>query len=152
MKSSIFLLLLCVSIALHAGAQQVVPVKFRYEAKELEARQYEVRITAELGKGWHIYSQQFRGSAMGTATFISFNKNPLIEIIGTPQEINAEGKVASSSSFHVNKVDFVQIVKLKGKASTTLNGSIFYQVCTDVACLPPDKQTFSIKLPPVSKQ
>jgi hypothetical protein len=45
-----------------------------------------------------------------------------------------------------NKVQYVQTVKIKGKAKTNIAGTIEYMVCDDTQCLPPAKKTFDIKL------
>jgi thiol:disulfide interchange protein DsbD len=45
-----------------------------------------------------------------------------------------------------NKVDFVQTVKIKGKAKTVLNGSVEFMTCNDHECLPPKTQKFSVAL------
>lgn len=46
-----------------------------------------------------------------------------------------------------HKVDFVQEVKRKGKAKTTLNGEITYQVCDAQRCMPPKTMAFSVMIP-----
>jgi len=44
------------------------------------------------------------------------------------------------------KVDFVQVVKLKTKTKTNFSGSVEFMVCNDQQCLPPATQKFSIAL------
>jgi thiol:disulfide interchange protein DsbD len=43
-------------------------------------------------------------------------------------------------------VDFVQIVKLKGKVKTSFSGSVEYQTCDDKKCLPPKTVNFKVAL------
>jgi thiol:disulfide interchange protein DsbD len=43
-------------------------------------------------------------------------------------------------------VDFVQIVKVKGKAKTNLAGKVEYMVCNDKECLPPAETDFSVNI------
>ena len=45
-----------------------------------------------------------------------------------------------------NKVDFVQVVKLKNAVKTTVSGSVEFMTCNDEECMPPKKQPFSIAL------
>jgi hypothetical protein len=45
-----------------------------------------------------------------------------------------------------NKVDFVQVVKVKGNIKTVVAGTIDFMVCNDKQCLPPSSQKFSISL------
>jgi len=44
------------------------------------------------------------------------------------------------------KVDFVQLVKVKGNAKTNVTGSVEFMVCNDKQCLPPATEKFSIAL------
>jgi thiol:disulfide interchange protein DsbD len=45
-----------------------------------------------------------------------------------------------------NKVSFVQVVKLKGRAKTNVTGKLEFQTCDDKKCLPPKTVNFSIAL------
>jgi len=126
------------------------PVKWNYSAKKINATTYEVHLTATIDGGWHIYSQTTsEGGPVPTA--ISFSKNPLLSIDGAAKEI---GKLEQRHEelFGVdvkqfsNKVEFVQTVKLKGKAKTSLNGSVEFMTCNDRECLPPKSVVFNIAL------
>ena len=48
--------------------------------------------------------------------------------------------------YYANSVVFVQTVKIRGTAKTSLTGTVDYMVCDDEQCLPPKKQSFDIKL------
>jgi thiol:disulfide interchange protein DsbD len=45
-----------------------------------------------------------------------------------------------------DKVNFVQMVKLKGKGKTAVTGKLEYQTCDDKKCLPPKTIPFTIAL------
>ena len=45
-----------------------------------------------------------------------------------------------------NKVDFVQVVKLKSNAKTNVSGSVEFQTCDDKKCLPPKTVNFNVSL------
>jgi len=45
-----------------------------------------------------------------------------------------------------NKVDFVQVVKLRSNAKTNVSGSVEFQTCDDKKCLPPKTVTFNVSL------
>ena len=51
-----------------------------------------------------------------------------------------------SANQYSNKVDFVQVVKVKGKAKTNVTGKLEFQTCDDKKCLPPKTVNFSIAL------
>jgi thiol:disulfide interchange protein DsbD len=51
-----------------------------------------------------------------------------------------------SAHQYSNKVDFVQVVKLKASAKTNVSGNIEFQTCDDKKCLPPKTVNFNIAL------
>lgn len=131
-------------------AQVQTPVKWSYSAKKISTNTYEVHLTATIEKGWHTYSQTTPdGGPIPTA--IAFGKNPLFDVQGATKEV---GKLEThfEKLFNVdvkqfsNKVDFVQVIKLKTAAKTNVTGTVDFMVCNDEQCLPPSSQKFSIAL------
>lgn len=126
------------------------PVKWAYSAKKLAAGKYEVRMTATIEKGWHLYSQTTPEGGPVPTSF-TFTKNPLVTMAGPVKEL---GKLEThfEKLFDVNvkqfsdKVDFVQVVTVKGNVKTNVSGKVEYMVCDDKQCLPPATQQFSISL------
>jgi DsbC/DsbD-like thiol-disulfide interchange protein len=49
-------------------------------------------------------------------------------------------------NYYEKTVDFVQVVKVKGKAKTSLTGKVEFMVCNDEKCLPPSEVPFTINL------
>jgi DsbC/DsbD-like thiol-disulfide interchange protein len=45
-----------------------------------------------------------------------------------------------------DKVEFVQVIKLKGKVKTSVAGSVEFMVCNDSQCLPPSTKKFSLEI------
>lgn len=145
-----FLVGICIWAASSAFAQIKNPVKWAWTAKKLNATTYEVHLTATLDGGWHIYSQTTPdGGPVPTA--ITFGKNPLLTVEGKAKEV---GKLEQRHEelFGVdvkqfsNKVDFVQTVKLKAAAKTSLTGTVEFMTCNDKECLPPKAEKFSVAL------
>jgi len=127
------------------------PIVWQYSAKKIADRTYEVHLTAQLEAGWHAYSQQQPKEAVAQPTEIHFKSNPLISITGKVKEVGALEKWKDEASGimanqYANKVDFIQVVRLKANVRTNVSGSLTYQVCTDEMCLPPRTETFSISL------
>lgn len=130
---------------------QLNPVNWSYAAKKLSDKTYELRITATIQSGWHLYSQVQPSDAIAEPTSVSFNKNPLLTLDG---KIKEEGKLEKfrdakldvSANQYSSKVDFVQVVKLKANAKTNVNGSVRYQTCNDEKCLPPKTVNFTVAL------
>lgn len=149
MKKIIYTLLF-IMIAGMATAQIKDPVSWTFEAKKKSADTYEVVLSATIQGKWHIYSQK-TGKGGPIPTKVSFKANPLLNITGEVKEVGKIEKIydeifQTDVLYLSNKVQYVQTVKLKGKAKTNITGTIDYMVCDDSQCLPPAKKTFDIKL------
>lgn len=151
MKIKYLLFTLLVSMAAFSvSAQSEGIVKWSFAAKKLSDKTYELVASAALPKTWHIYSQTTPDGGP-VATKIAFKKNPLLIINGIPKETGAL-KTTHDQVFDVDvkyyndKVDFVQLVKLRTPATTSVSGTVEYMICNDEKCLPPTKQNFDIKL------
>jgi len=127
------------------------PVNFKYEVKKLSGDIYEVKIIANIDEPWHIYSQFTPANGPSLPTSISFAKNPLVEIVGKPEEkgkmiIKHEEMLDVNLKYFNTKVEFVQKIKLKASVKTNLMGSIRYMACTDEHCLSPTTEKFALSL------
>jgi DsbC/DsbD-like thiol-disulfide interchange protein len=145
-----FLLSIATVLTCAAQAQVQNPVKWSFSSKKVSAGTYEVQLTATLDKGWHLYSQTTpEGGPVPTA--IEFTKNPLLTLDGITRELGKleqrhEPLFGVDVKQYSDKVVFVQKVKVKGNAKTSINGMVEYMTCNDRECLPPKKQRFSIAL------
>ena len=145
--SSIIFTLLLACTATYAQIEN--PVSWNFTAKKISPRVYEVHLTASISGNWHIYSQN-AGEGPEPTSF-SFNKNPLVKLVGNVQELGKletayDPNFKSTLRFYNGKVDFVQKITLRSDASTTLKGNVVYMVCNDSRCLPPKEIPFSIKI------
>jgi hypothetical protein len=147
--NKIILFAAAIFLSLSASAQGDV-VQWKFESKKVGDKQYEVRLIATMDSPWHIYSTTTpEGGPVPTS--INFNKNPLTEINGKVKEV---GKLEThfekvfdiDTRYYNNKVEFVQVVNVKGKAKTNLTGTVEYMACTDKECLPPRTVPFTIAL------
>lgn len=125
-------------------------VEWKFESKKLADKKYEVKLVALVKNPWHIYSTTTpEGGPLPTK--ISFTKNPLTSLEGSVKEV---GKLEShfeevfevDTKYFNNKVEFVQVVNLKGNAKTNLAGTVEFMACNDKECLPPKAVPFSIAL------
>lgn len=142
----LLLLLFCSCAVIHAQN----PVSWSFSAQKTGAGLYEIHLTATVEEPWHIYSQASpAGGALPTS--FTFSKNPLLMLQGKVKE---KGKLISTYEKAFNMelkyfeggVTFIQTVKLKAKARTTLSGSLEYMVCNDEQCLPPKTMSFIIPI------
>jgi DsbC/DsbD-like thiol-disulfide interchange protein len=145
--------LLTIFLLLHfsAFAQSDKKVSWEFTAVKKDKNQFEIRLTANIAPGWHLYSQQQPADAIALPTAIQFAKHPLIERKGVVKE---EGKLIdqvdpatrSRSRYYAGTVTFIQLVQLKKTMKTTISGDVEFMVCDDKQCLPPGKVKFSVKL------
>jgi DsbC/DsbD-like thiol-disulfide interchange protein len=141
--------LLVTLIGAVAMAQSSKEVKWAFSSKKIADKTYEVRMTATVNSGWHIYSQKLEVDGPIPTAF-TFTKNPLVVLEGAPNEV---GKVISKNEevwggvvrYFENKVEFVQKVKIKG-GKTKLAGKVEYMVCNDEKCLPPAETEFTVAI------
>ena len=127
------------------------PVIWTFTSKKLADNSYEIHMTATIEKGWHLYSQTQPDDAVAGPTVFTITSNPLIELVG---KIKEDGKLEKfhdkeleiSANQYSKTVNFVQTIKIKGKAKTSFSGSVEYQTCDDKKCLPPKTVNFKVAL------
>lgn len=130
------------------NAQEVVEWKFC--AKKLDDKTYEIRIKASIDKPWHIYSMNTpEGGALPTT--INFAKNPVINFYKGIEEVGEsvekfETVFKADVKYYENEVEFVQVVKRKISVKTNVMGYIEYMACTNERCLTPVKKNFTIPI------
>ena len=147
MKAVILSMFLFGAIAVSAQS----PVTWTFTSKKLTDNTYEIKMTATMEKGWHLYSQEQPEDAVAGPTTFTITNNPLIELVG---KIKENGKMQKfhdkeldiSANQYSEKVEFVQTIKIKGKVKTSFNGSVEYQTCDDKKCLPPKTVNFKVAL------
>lgn len=141
---------LLASMAFLANAQVKNPVKWTFETKKIDSKNYELVLTANIDPGWHIYTLDHQGD-IGVATSFNFNKNPLGELKGKVKTTAKPKKSKDPSTgelvaFYEGKVVFSQTIALKSPVKTTYSGSVEFMACDDKMCLPPTEKAFTITL------
>jgi thiol:disulfide interchange protein DsbD len=143
--------LVLISGSFFSQAQLSSPVSWSFNSKKLSDKTFEVHLTADIQSGWHLYSQDQPSDAIAIPTSVTINNNPLLKLDGKVKEVGKMEKFTDknlgvSAHQYSNKVDFVQVVKLKSTAKTNVSGSVEFQTCDDKKCLPPRTVNFSIAL------
>jgi hypothetical protein len=139
-------LLILVFLSFHCQAQ----VTWAFSAKKVADKTFEIHLVASVDEPWHIYAQDSpKGGPLPTK--IIFSKNPLLLLSGKVRE-DGDMEMYHDQIFNVdvysytNKVDFVQVVKLKANAKTTIYGTVGFMACTKEQCLTPQTINFTIPL------
>lgn len=132
-----------------SGIAQAV-VDWKFESKKLADKKYEVKLIALVKNPWHIYSTTTPDGGP-LPTKITFTKNPLTALDGNIREVGKlethfEEVFEVDTRYFNDKVEFVQVVNLKGNAKTNITGTVEYMACNDKECLPPKSVPFSIAL------
>jgi len=127
------------------------PVSWSFNSKKVSDKTYEVHLTANIQSGWHLYSQDQPSDAIAIPTSVTINNNPLLKLDGKVKEVGKMEKfndknLGISAHQYSNKVDFVQVIKVKSSAKTNVSGSVEFQTCDDKKCLPPKTVDFNIAL------
>jgi len=127
------------------------PVTWTFTSKKLADNSYEIHMTATIERGWHLYSQVQPDDAVAGPTTFTITNNPLIELSGKIKEVGKMQKfhdkeLEISANQYSEKVDFVQVIKLKGRVKTSFSGSVEFQTCDDKKCLPPKTINFKVAL------
>jgi hypothetical protein len=145
-----FTLLLCALFTGFSSFAQSNVVDWKFESKKLGDKKYEVKLIATVKNPWHIYSTtQPEGGPLPTK--ITFTKNPLASLDGDIKEMGKlekhfEEVFEIDTKFFNNKVEFVQVVNVKGSAKTNLSGTVEFMACTNEQCLPPQTIPFTVAL------
>lgn len=125
-------------------------VQWKFESKKLDDKKFEVKIIAVVKNPWHIYSTTTPDGGP-LPTKINFTKNPLTVLDGKIKEV---GKLEThfeevfdvDTKYFNNRVEFVQVVNVRGNAKTNVAGTVEFMACNDRECLPPKSVPFSIAL------
>ncbi|HEX5668823.1 MAG TPA: protein-disulfide reductase DsbD domain-containing protein [Chitinophagaceae bacterium] len=141
----LFTVISTVAIAQSGSAKQVT---WTSSAKKLSEGVYEVKLVADIKGDYHMYAQ-VAGIEGPVPTAFSFTPNPLVTLNGKVKEVGKMVKKYESAwegnvNYYEKKVEFVQQVKLKGKAKTNLAGKVEFMVCNESQCLPPSEVDFKV--------
>ena len=125
------------------------PVSWQVSSIDLGDSAYEIKIEAELEKGWHLYSQFLESDEGPLSTYITY-ENSNFELIGKTEEVGVETHMdpvwEMDISFFSDHAIFIQKVKSLNPDSLLLKGNVNFMVCDDSQCLPPEDYEFKVNL------
>jgi thiol:disulfide interchange protein DsbD len=116
MKKTPILLVLILAFSITTFAQIVTPVKWKFSSKKIANNQFELIFTANIDKGWHVYSQYLESDNGPVATSFTFEKNASYKLDGKTTESKSKKEYDANFEMNVNyfetKADFFQKVVL----------------------------------------
>lgn len=120
-------------------AEEIIAAKWNYEVTDLGNGEFEVKLVADITNGYHLYSQFLDPMAGPLPTWIQYDENNNIEIVGDAQEPDVHTVYDEVWEADIMQFDgtatFVQTVKVKGDGPQTLSGNILYMACNDGQCV-----------------
>jgi len=141
---------LCLSLSLKA--QMTNPIKWNFSQKQLNDSISELKFTAILESGWHLYSQ-FTPDGGPLPTVFDFTLPKEVLRIGKVKEPAYDKKFEVAFgvdvyTFPASKVVFTQRVQNNSAVAQVVSGEINGMTCKDeVGCIPMDATPFKFTLP-----
>ncbi|SDZ88930.1 Thiol:disulfide interchange protein DsbD [Pedobacter hartonius] len=134
-------------LSLQAFAKIDTPVHWKFKSTNIAKDQYAVTFTAQIDKGWHLYSQ-FLKSGGPIPTSFKFDNLPSASLVGKVTEKPAALKGFDQSfgmtiEYHEHEVTFTQLVHTTDPQAH-LTGALTFMVCSGQKCLPPSDVSFDI--------
>ena len=134
-----------------ATSQVLDPVKWKFEAEPISTNEYDLIFTANMDKGWTVYSQ-YTSDEGPVPTYLEYESNHF-EKIGDAKE-SGKKKEGFDKLFEVNVIKFLSdepyVIRQRIKTSDStkpITGYVTYMTCDNNKCLPPTDVDFSISLP-----
>jgi len=149
MRYYLSFLLVFLGSALWAQSPSADKIKWEFKSKTVNDSTVELRIIATLAKDWHIFSFNPGGDGSLIAPEFTFEANNNVRLLGKLKE-NGQifkedtGDIMGKINYFKNKVIYTQ--KAVVKKDTDLKGEIYFQICDDTGCLPPEDLEFKIPL------
>jgi hypothetical protein len=129
---------------------QVLHAQWKITSKKISACEYDLIFTVSIDKNWHIPSiLKIKGAEDETyPTEIIFKPNQAYTLVGNLKETKPTAEydktIKTTVYYHYNNVVFTQRVKLNAATKLKIEGSYEHQICDNVKCDFPPKDSFSI--------
>ena len=146
MKRLLTLLIIFYSVV---GFGQIYdPVQWDFSQKKLSNNEIELQLKATIDYPWHMYSQDIDDPMI--ATKITFSNSNNFEIIGKTIEGESIEEFDPTQEmvlkYFEQEVIFSQKIKVTSSKDFNIDGDIYFMVCDDKQCLPPEIVEFSFNL------
>jgi len=149
-KSFLFLIFAILALITTSNAQILQPVKWSFEAKQVNSEEFDLLLKATMDKGWHIYGTDIPEDGPIPTSF-KFTPSDDYELSGslkTPKPIEKyDNAFEMDLRYFDDNAVFTQRVKMKSGTAFTIKGELEYMACDDSRCLPPEYVEFFFDLP-----
>lgn len=145
-----FILILAALFIFASGYSQIFdPIKWQTELEKTDDQNYVLKFKATLDAGWYLYSQQDVGDEGPIPTEFVFSGSDAgdYELVGTTKEPDGEPVYDPIFEMQIKKfqgsVVFEQAIRLINPDLESISAEVYFMVCDDEKCLPPDLLEFS---------
>jgi thiol:disulfide interchange protein DsbD len=147
MKKIISLFFILLSVV--ASAQIFTPVEWEFSQKQLSDTEIELQFKATIDDGWHLYSQHITddGPVPTEFTFITEGGYELIDGVTEGEPIEEfDPNFDMVLKYFGHEAIFIQKIKVTAAEDFSLDGNVYFMVCDEAQCLPPEEVEFSFEI------
>ena len=131
------------------SAQIFTPVSWDFSQKQVSDNEIELQFKATIDDGWYLYSQ-FIGDDGPVPTEFTFTTEGGYSLVGTPKEGEPieefDPNFDMILKYFKNEAIFTQIVQVSSSEDFNLEGNVYFMVCDESQCLPPEEVEFSFEI------
>ena len=131
------------------SAQIFTPVSWDFSQKQVSDNEIELQFKATIDDGWYLYSQ-FIGDDGPVPTEFTFITEGGYSLVGTPKEEEPieefDPNFDMILKYFKNEAIFTQIVQVSSSEDFNLEGNVYFMVCDEAQCLPPEEVEFSFEI------
>mgnify|MGYP001450162969 CR=1 FL=1 len=144
-----FILSILTLLIFASGYSQIFdPIKWQSDVEKIDDQTYRLHFTATLDAGWYLYAQQDVGDEGPIPTEFEFKglDSGQYNLIGSTVEPEGDPIFDPIFEMMIKKfegvVQFYQDIKLVDSDLAYIDAEVYYMVCDDEKCLPPDLMEF----------
>ena len=131
------------------SAQIFNPVSWDFSQKQVSDNEIELQFKATIDDGWYLYSQ-FIGDDGPVPTDLTFTSEGGYSLVGNPKEGEPieefDPNFDMILKYFKNEAIFTQIVQVSSSEDFNLDGNVYFMVCDEAQCLPPEEVEFSFEI------
>ena len=148
MRNTLLTVLLLFS-AVTLNAQVLEPVTWSFRSEKTGDNTFELVMTAEMDKGWHLYAMDIEAGGPIPTSF-TFEPGAGFTLSGktvevTKPEVKYDNSFSMNIGMHSGKAEFRQKVTAS-KSPVTVKGYVTFMSCDDKQCLSPRDIEFAFEL------
>lgn len=145
--------ILIVELTVSINAQANEPILWTFGYQKVGVDTFEIVMTAEIDKGWHLYAMDTaEGGPVPTA--FSFKATIGFNLIGQPYPVT-QPEVKYDNTYRMDIGIYNKEAEFRQKVIVTqypviVKGSITFMSCNDMLCLPPRDVKFAVLIKCIS--